>query len=101
MKMLKPRLTAMSTSRTTVAELPAPSKSPGYRIKGYTLMKIRDQYRREHPLCVHCLAVGRVTAWQELDHIVPLHKGGTDTPSNRQGLCKECHAIKTLEDLKP
>lgn len=31
-------------------------------------------YRRSHPLCVGCEAVGRVTAAEVVDHVVP-HKG--------------------------
>jgi 5-methylcytosine-specific restriction endonuclease McrA len=35
----------------------------------------------------------------ELDHIEPLHAGGLDIPTNRQGLCEECHKAKTIKDL--
>ena len=35
----------------------------------------------------------------ELDHIVALTNGGADESDNRQGLCKQCHADKTLIDL--
>lgn len=35
----------------------------------------------------------------ELDHIVPLFKGGADDDSNLQGLCSPCHAAKTAEDM--
>jgi 5-methylcytosine-specific restriction protein A len=36
---------------------------------------------------------------EELDHIVPLFKGGTNDEDNLQGLCKKCHAEKTKRDL--
>ena len=31
----------------------------------------------------------------ELDHIIPLFKGGTNLESNLQALCKRCHAMKS------
>jgi 5-methylcytosine-specific restriction protein A len=48
----------------------------------------------------HCQACGwRLmpgTRW-EVDHIVPLALGGTDTPDNLQVLCSACHGSKTRE----
>ena len=46
-----------------------------------------------------CEGKDRVTIATELDHIVPLHKGGSDEPENWQGLCNECHRDKTAIDL--
>jgi 5-methylcytosine-specific restriction enzyme A len=34
----------------------------------------------------------------ELDHVLPLFKGGADDDTNRQGLCAACHAVKTAAD---
>lgn len=34
----------------------------------------------------------------ELDHRVPLHKGGTDAAENLQPLCCQCHALKTQRE---
>lgn len=50
------------------------------------------------PLCVECEKRGIVRAWTQRDHIVPLHKGGTDEPWNVQGLCDECHAAKSAAE---
>ena len=52
-----------------------------------------------NPLCVMCEAKGLVTAATELDHIVPLCKGGPDTTENCQPLCTACHKQKTLGDI--
>ena len=52
-----------------------------------------------NPLCVRCAEQGRVTLWQELDHTVAMNNDGPDTDDNRQGLCRECHRIKTAEDF--
>lgn len=62
-------------------------------------MTIRAAVLRCNPLCVSCEANGRTTAATEVDHIKPLHKGGTDDPDNLQGLCRDCHADKTRRDL--
>ena len=69
------------------------------RIRGRKLQEIRASHMRMKPLCVRCLDRGMVRQWTQLDHIVPLFKGGEDVPSNRQGLCDPCHAEKTAEDL--
>ena len=53
---------------------------------------------RANPLCAHCAIAGRVKAAVELDHIKPLHQGGTDDDANLQGLCVECHRIKTATE---
>ncbi len=58
----------------------------------------RLRYLRRNPLCVACLAQGRAVPAAELDHVVPLHKGGPDEEANLQGLCAPCHAEKSLAD---
>jgi 5-methylcytosine-specific restriction protein A len=47
------------------------------------------------PLCAECKRLGRVTLATQRDHIVPLEEGGADDESNEQGLCLECHDIKS------
>ncbi|MGF6877380.1 HNH endonuclease [Paraburkholderia sp. MM5477-R1] len=42
---------------------------------------------------------GFVTAAAEVDHIVPLFRGGTDAPGNLQSLCVPCHEAKTRDDF--
>lgn len=69
------------------------------RIRGRRLQDIRSSWRMRAPLCVECEKAGRVRLWTQLDHIIPLFKGGADHDSNRQGLCDECHAVKTREDM--
>jgi 5-methylcytosine-specific restriction protein A len=69
------------------------------RITGRKLQAIRQEVLRANPLCVKCKAKGIVRMTREVDHIVPLYKGGKESPSNRQGLCTECHKEKTQVDL--
>jgi 5-methylcytosine-specific restriction enzyme A len=52
-----------------------------------------------NPLCVMCEQQGRVRLWQHLDHVTAIDSGGPDIDSNRQGLCIECHKIKTAKDM--
>jgi 5-methylcytosine-specific restriction protein A len=68
------------------------------RITGGNLRKtrrriaIRDQYT-----CQRC---GAVVAHFEIDHIVPLFLGGSDSDINRQLLCVSCHKEKSDEEGK-
>lgn len=69
------------------------------RTRGRTLQRLRERILRADPLCTACRAAGRIRPATDLDHIVPLFKGGTDDEENLQGLCAECHAEKTRRDL--
>ena len=65
--------------------------------------KIGLQVLKEHPLCADPFGIhaerGEVVLATEVDHIIPLSRGGTNDRSNLQPLCKSCHARKTaLED---
>lgn len=60
--------------------------------------KIRNAYIAKHPLCEHCQVTGRVTPAAEVDHIVPLERGGTHDETNLQALCKPCHSSKTARE---
>jgi 5-methylcytosine-specific restriction protein A len=70
--------------------------TPRLRGKG-NLLRIARIKKRE-PLCRTCKAAGRVTLATEVDHIIPLFKGGPDTEDNLQPLCFECHKIKTATE---
>lgn len=58
----------------------------------------RLRFLRQNPLCASCLKLGRARQAAELDHVVPLHKGGPDDEENWQGLCLPCHKAKSRED---
>lgn len=68
------------------------------RKRGSSLMTLRAQWFAKHPLCVECDKQGRVTAAQELDHVIPLWQGGADDAANLQGLCIPCHREKTAAE---
>lgn len=44
------------------------------------------------PKCVSC---GQAAT--EVDHIVPIDRGGSNSHSNLQSMCKSCHARKTAK----
>jgi 5-methylcytosine-specific restriction endonuclease McrA len=49
--------------------------------------------------CLHCQEL--LDARFDLDHIKPLHAGGSDSLKNLQALCANCHYRKThLEILR-
>lgn len=65
--------------------------------KAWEKLRARILARDKH-LCQRCLPKGIVTAANQVDHIVPKAKGGTDDEGNLQALCKPCHDAKTIED---
>ena len=91
----------ITNARPLIAQhKPALAGVPAYkRITGTTLQKRRARWFYMRPLCVHCTERGLVSLALELDHIIPLHKGGRDDETNLQGLCVECHKGKTAQDL--
>ena len=58
-------------------------------------MELRHVVLVEEPLCMLCNRRPSV----EVDHILPICKGGTDDRDNLQGACKACHEEKTCKDL--
>lgn len=58
-------------------------------------MAIRTSVLSKEPRCKTCLAQGRLTIAEEVDHIVPLDEGGSNDWGNLQGLCEPCHKAKT------
>lgn len=66
------------------------------RIRGTTLQRIRQRVlMRDKWLCQECIRHGATTIATEVDHIVPLCFGGSESDSNRQSLCHECHMAKS------
>ena len=91
MKTLPARLRTLDIKR-------AKSLTQVTRIRGNSLQKIRRDHFRENPLCVQCEKEGRISLATELDHIVPIAHGGSESDSNRQGLCRYCHDAKSATE---
>lgn len=64
--------------------------------------KIRRMVLARQPVCQDPFGIhkkfGEVVASNEVDHIIPLSKGGTNRFDNLQGLCKSCHSTKTARE---
>ena len=56
------------------------------RLRGRPLQRRNKRFLQDNPLCVMCEAEGRVSVAEEVDHIIPLFKGGVDEIGNLQGL---------------
>lgn len=56
-----------------------------------------EEFRKRNPLCVSCLAKGKVKASQVCDHVTP-HKGNEEAfwSGEVQALCKDCHDLKSI-----
>ncbi|WP_405801679.1 HNH endonuclease [Streptomyces sp. NBC_01506] len=48
--------------------------------------------------CARCGSVALASS-VDVDHVHPLARGGEDTDSNVQPLCRDCHMAKTGEDF--
>jgi len=59
---------------------------------GRAWRRIRARFLLRHPLCEQCKSEGRLTAAEEVHHILPLADGGTNDESNLMALCKSCHS---------
>ena len=76
-----------------------PSTSRHERGYGTTWDKLRKVIlARDGYLCQHCLSKGRPTPATQVDHIRPKAKGGSDSLSNLQSLCRSCHEAKSEAD---
>ena len=59
--------------------------------------------RRDNGLCQTCKRSGKLTLAEQVDHIVPVSKGGGNEDVNLEGICSSCHRDKSRADrgLKP
>lgn len=68
------------------------SRDPDVHKKyGRAWRRIRDQYVKTHPFCEECFKRGILVPVDEVHHIVPVSRGGTNNPNNLMSLCKSCH----------
>jgi hypothetical protein len=76
--------------------------SVGAKVRKYPKSwdRLSTATRLEEPLCRMCLAIGKSTIADCVDHIVPKAEGGSiHDPSNLQPLCRKHHDQKTTRDL--
>ena len=63
---------------------------------GRAWKKLRARFLLRHSLCEQCKNEGRLTAAEEVHHILPLADGGTHGAGNLMALCKSCHSSITI-----
>lgn len=93
MKTLRPQVRTLNTS--------VAPPSTAKRIDGNTRVAVVKRLARERPrMCAECYRQGFVRFGDELDHIAPLWKGGSNDPQNLQWLCRSCHSDKSAREAK-
>ena len=61
--------------------------------------RLRRSILAGEPLCRRCSAEGRTRAAEEVDHVVPIGRGGAAwDPDNLQPLCRACHEAKSARE---
>lgn len=85
----------------TITKATSSASAPSKRDRGRPWKRKRMMVlERDGYLCVECAKQGRVTPARDVDHVVPLHLGGSDNVENLQALCQECHAMKSADEEK-
>lgn len=68
------------------------TRSPDHNKRyGHEWKRIRENYIKVHPLCEMCLREEKYTPVNEVHHILPISKGGTNDRSNLMSVCRSCH----------
>lgn len=96
---LKPRLATINTTRIAIQK-PRVAGSVE-RLRGSSWMALRAKVlKRDAGLCQTCMRNQKVSIATQVDHIKPLHKGGTNAMGNLEGICKACHDLKTAQEVR-
>lgn len=73
------------------------AKRPSRRARGRydtRYLKLRDRVLREQPWCSVCRTPGDESNPLQVDHVVPVERGGRNERSNLQTLCRRHNAAK-------
>lgn len=101
---LKPVLNYLNTNRVATVQISdgwrAGKQGSTARGYGYQWQQARARHLRGQPLCVMCLAAGRVEPATVVDHITP-HRGDQSlfwNEANWQSLCDHHHSSDKQRD---
>ena len=66
--------------------------------KEFSRNRIRVR-QRDQGCCIRCFTIeNRIVPGQDVDHFIPVSKGGSDTMLNIWLLCRDCHSEKTARE---
>jgi len=72
-------------------------------LKGRPWRRLREEIlQRDSYLCQcdECMKSGALKVAHEVDHIVPLSRGGDDSPDNLRAINRDCHKVKTQRESR-
>ena len=96
-----PRLQTLKTNLKRLEPRQAQAMPAVERKRGRAGVVDRDRVReRDMGLCQECKRNGKSMSATIVDHIVPLHVGGSDDDSNKQLLCDTCHTKKSAQEAR-
>lgn len=96
-----PKLKTLKPLVSTIAPRLTPtSTTEAERIRGRKGQQLRHRrLLRTNYLCEMCQAQGVIRLAEEVDHIIPLARGGKDVDENTRNLCREHHLMVTAEQF--
>lgn len=96
----KRRLGQLKRYRLTAGGRATHSLSESKRRRHHTdIENYKRRVRELHEQHKPCVNGHAYVETHQVDHIVPLFKGGTDEDANLQEICRACHSLKTAIDL--
>jgi hypothetical protein len=84
----------VATSAAAVRVRASPRAKPKRRLTQLMKKKVAARDRWRCQICDRLLS-----HTYEIDHIVPLHLGGSDVDTNLRALCRECHGVQSAEQV--
>lgn len=100
LKTVAPRVVATTASRVRTLTRTAGATPRLNDRSGGAWAVIRRRILARDPLCVDCLAATpqHVSVSREVDHRIPLERGGSDDDANLAGVCVPCHRAKSARE---
>jgi len=65
----------------------------------FTLKQLKSRIDYYGGLCYICSHLGKQTPFEEIDHVIPIAKGGTHWPANLRPICSYHNNSKKAKSL--